>query len=72
VHQQGETQDQYEASSREFANPNACHALTFLFYRINKIETLSFELVAMERRVLDLVPPRRCWPTPSAPSARWR
>ena len=57
VHQQGETQDQYEASSREFANPNACHALTFLFYRINKIETLSFELVAIERRVLDPVAP---------------
>ncbi len=56
-HQQGETEDQYEASSREFANPNACHALTFLFYRINKIETLSFELVAIERRVLDPVAP---------------
>ncbi|MDD4886544.1 MAG: hypothetical protein PHO64_06435 [Thiomonas sp.] len=57
VHQQGESQEQYEASSREFANPNACHALTFLFYRINKIETLSFELVAIERRVLDPVAP---------------
>lgn len=57
VHQQGETQDQYEASSREFANPNACHALTFLFYRINKIETLSFELVTIERRVLDPIAP---------------
>lgn len=57
AHQQGETEDQYEASSREFANPNACHALTFLFYRINKIETLSFELVAIERRVLDPVAP---------------
>ena len=57
VHQQGESQEQYEASSREFSNPNACHALTFLFYRINKIETLSFELVAIERRVLDPVAP---------------
>ncbi|MEO5829111.1 MAG: hypothetical protein ABIQ36_00925 [Rhodanobacter sp.] len=57
VHQQGETEDQYEASSREFANPNACHALTFLFYRINKIETMSFELVAIERRVLDPAAP---------------
>ena len=57
THQQGETEDQYEASSREFVNPNACHALTFLFYRINKIETISFELVAIERRVLDPVAP---------------
>ena len=57
THQQGETEDQYEASSRQFANPNACHALTFLFYRINKIETISFELVAIERRVLDPVAP---------------
>ncbi|CAM5596342.1 hypothetical protein [Rhodanobacter lindaniclasticus] len=57
AHQQGETEDQYEASSREFANPNACHALTFLFYRINKIETMSFELVAIERRVLDPAAP---------------
>ena len=56
-HQQGESQDQYEASSREFSNPNACHALTFLFYRINKIETISFEFVAIERRVLDPVAP---------------
>lgn len=57
THQQGESQDQYEASSREFANPNACHALTFLFYRINKIETISFEFVAIERHVLDPVAP---------------
>ena len=56
-HQQGESQDQYEASSREFANPNACHALTFLFYRINKIETISFELVAIQRRVVDPAAP---------------
>jgi len=56
-HKQGESQDHFESSSREFANPNQCHAITFLFYRINKIETIKFELVAIERRVLDPVAP---------------
>jgi hypothetical protein len=57
AHQAGESQDHFEASSREFANPNQCHAITFLFYRIHKIETIKFELVAIERRVLDPVAP---------------
>src|SRR5262245_12348772 len=56
-HKEGESQDHFEASSREFANPNQCHAITFLFYRINKIETIKFELVSIERRVLDPAAP---------------
>lgn len=44
---------QYEASTRTVSNPNHCHALTFLFYRINKCQTVTFELVAIERRVDD-------------------
>jgi len=56
-HKEGESQDHFEASSREFANPNQCHAITFLFYRINKMETIKFELVSIERRVLDPVAP---------------
>ena len=43
------------SSSREFTNHNQCHAVTFLFYRINKIETIKFKLVAIERRVIDPV-----------------
>ena len=54
-HKEGESQEHFESSSREFANPNQCHAITFLFYRINKVETIRFELVAIERRVLDPV-----------------
>ncbi len=54
-HKEGESQEHFESSSREFANPNQCHAITFLFYRINKVETIKFELVAIERRVLDPV-----------------
>lgn len=52
-HQEGETEDHFEAASREFSNPNKCHAVTFLFYRLNKTETIRFELVSIERRVLD-------------------
>lgn len=53
THQQGESQDQYESASRTFSNPNHCHALTFLFYRINKCQTVKFELVSIDRRVDD-------------------
>ena len=57
THQAGESEDHFEASSREFANRNQCHAVTFYFYRINKCETIKFELVAIERRVIDPVAP---------------
>jgi len=53
THIEGETEDHFEASSREFSNPNKCHAVTFMFYRINKKQKIKFELVAIERRVLD-------------------
>jgi hypothetical protein len=64
AHAQGESEDHFESSSREFANANQCHAITFLFYRINKIETIKFELVAIERRVLDPLAPA---PLPANP-----
>lgn len=53
THTEGESEDHFEASSREFSNPNKCHAVTFLFYRLNKKQTIKFELVAIERRVID-------------------
>lgn len=53
THTQGESEDHFEASSREFSNPNKCHAVTFLFYRLNKKQTIKFELIAIERRVID-------------------
>jgi hypothetical protein len=64
THSEGESQDHFEASSREFSNPNKCHAITFLFYRLNKTETIKFELVTIERRVLDPVAPL---PVPANP-----
>lgn len=64
THTQGESEEHFEASSREFTNHNQCHAVTFLFYRINKTETIKFELVSIERRVLDPVAPM---PIPANP-----
>lgn len=57
THTQGETEDHFEAASREFANPNKCHAVTFIFYRLNKTETIKFELRSVEMRVLDPAAP---------------
>jgi hypothetical protein len=59
THIEGESEDQFEASSREFSNPNKCHAITFLFYRLNKKQKTSYKLVDIERRVKDPVAPVR-------------
>lgn len=53
THTQGESQDHFESSSREFANPNRCHAVTFFFYQINKRQTVKFTIESIERRVID-------------------
>ncbi len=53
THVEGESEDHFEASSREFSNYNKCHAVTYMFYRLNKKQKIKFELVAIERRVLD-------------------
>jgi hypothetical protein len=52
-HTEGESQDHFESSSREFANPNRCHAVTYYFYQINKTQIVRFRIVAIQRRVLD-------------------
>jgi hypothetical protein len=57
THTQGESEDQYESSSRVFSNPNRCHALSFLFYKLNKCQTIRWELVGIERAVLDPAAP---------------
>lgn len=53
THQEGESSDHYESSSRVFHNPNKCHAVTYLFHKLNKMQTVRFKLVAIERRVED-------------------
>jgi hypothetical protein len=64
THKEGESEEHFESSSRTFSNPNQCHAVTFLFYRINKTETITLELVAIERRVID---PAAALPVPANP-----
>jgi hypothetical protein len=57
AHSEGQSEDQYESSSRVFKNPNRCHALSFLFYKLNKCQTIRWELVGIERRVDDPAAP---------------
>lgn len=68
AHQQGESEDQYESGSREFSNPNHCHAVTFFFYRINKCQTIRFELVSIDRRVDDPAAPTGAVLNPPKPA----
>lgn len=55
THTEGESEDHFESASRQFSNPNKCHAVTFFFYQINKTQTVKFSIVAIERRVVDPV-----------------
>lgn len=52
-HAEGESEAQYESASRSFSNPNKCRAVTYLFHKINKIQKVTFKLVAIERMVKD-------------------
>ena len=52
-HAEGESEDHFESSSREFSNPNRCHAVTYFFYQINKTQKIRFKIVAIQRRVID-------------------
>jgi hypothetical protein len=53
THSEGESEDHFESTSREFSNPNKCHAVTFFFYQINKTQIVRFKIVAIQRRVID-------------------
>ncbi|MGZ4333865.1 MAG: hypothetical protein ACXVRJ_06285 [Gaiellaceae bacterium] len=57
AHTETSSEDQYESASRLVANPNRCHALTFIFYKLNKCQTLRWELVGISRRVDDPAAP---------------
>jgi hypothetical protein len=57
AHSEGSSEDQFESSSRTFVNPNHCHALTYLFYKLNKCQILRWELVGIDRIVLDRAAP---------------
>jgi hypothetical protein len=70
THSQGDSEDQYESSSRVFSNPNHCHALTFQFYKLNKCQIIRWELVAVERQVLDPAAPTSVQLNPPAPAGQ--
>jgi hypothetical protein len=53
THAEGSSEDQYESSSREFKNPNHCHAVTFLFYQIDKTYSIDFSLNSITIRVFN-------------------
>ncbi len=53
AHAEGQSEDHFESSSRTFRNPNKCHAVTYLFYKLNKVQTIRFRLVAIERHISD-------------------
>ena len=53
THAEGETEDHYESSSRVFQNQNQCHAVTYLFYQVNKKQHVHFEVKSIQRRVID-------------------
>jgi hypothetical protein len=48
---EGETSEHFESSSREFSNQNSCHAVTYIFYRLNKKVVISFELVSIDKAI---------------------
>ena len=57
THAQGESEERIESSSRVFSNPNKCHAVSYLFYKLMKLQKIKFTLVAIERVVNDPVAP---------------
>jgi hypothetical protein len=57
THTETESQDHFESASRVFRNPNQCHALTFYFFRINKVQTIRWTLESIERHVIDPAAP---------------
>ncbi|TFH66840.1 MAG: hypothetical protein E4G90_01465 [Gemmatimonadales bacterium] len=70
THAEGESESHFEASSRVFQNPNHCHAITYLFYKINKLQKVTFELVAIERRVNDPAAPTGAVLNPRLPTTK--
>lgn len=51
THIEGEAEDHFESSSREFSNQNSCHAVTYIFYRLNKKIAITFELVSITKSI---------------------
>lgn len=52
THTEGESEDQYESSSKTYTNNNPCAAVTYMFYRINKLVVVKFEIVGISINVV--------------------
>jgi len=50
---EGESEEHFESAARVFSNPNRCHAVSFFFHRINRLQTIKFQLIAVERNIRD-------------------
>ena len=68
THTETESESHYEACSRVFENHNRCHAVSYFFYKINKKQKVTFELIAIERRVDDAAAPTGAFLTPRPPT----
>ncbi|WP_455206757.1 hypothetical protein [Kaarinaea lacus] len=52
-HAEGESESQLESSARTFENKNKCHAVTYLFYQVDKEQTIKFTVRRITTRVID-------------------
>jgi hypothetical protein len=52
-HVEGESESHLESSSRTFSNPNRCRAVSYLFYQVNKVQTIKLTIQAIRTRVID-------------------
>lgn len=52
-HAEGESESHLESSSRVFENKNKCHAVTYLFYQVDKEQTIKFSIRRITTRVID-------------------
>lgn len=52
-HSEGESESHLESSSRVFENKNKCHAVTYLFYQVDKEQTIKFTIRRISTRVID-------------------
>lgn len=53
THTESESDTHLESSSRTFANLNRCHAVSYLFYQVNKEMTVKLQVKAIRLRVKD-------------------
>lgn len=53
THTESESETHLESSSRTFSNSNRCHAVSYLFYQVNKEMTVRLQVRAVRLRVKD-------------------